>query len=121
MPKRQIASAGRLILMSGRRLTATFTPTAIRDLEDIARRSTNIWGKLQSEKYQMELKKAFERLSDHPLIGRVRPDFGDSIRSIAAANHLIVYRQKDDELTILRIMDSRRDVTSAFPSQSDDL
>ena len=59
----------------------------------------------------------FDLMAEQPGMGRLRPEFGPSIRSISVENHVIYYRH-DGEVLIARVLHGRRDQAAAW-SESD--
>ncbi|MCK9918802.1 type II toxin-antitoxin system RelE/ParE family toxin [Microbacteriaceae bacterium K1510] len=56
----------------------------------------------------------FSRLSRFPFIGRDRSHLISGIRSLVVGNYVIFYRIEADQVTVLRILDGRRDIDSEF-------
>ncbi|NOT62121.1 MAG: type II toxin-antitoxin system RelE/ParE family toxin [Acidobacteria bacterium] len=56
----------------------------------------------------------FELLSDHPLMGRLRPEFAPDLRSFIEGRYLIFYRLVFDEIEIVRIIHGARDLGAIF-------
>ncbi len=61
-----------------------------------------------------EFQAKFARLSRFPFIGRDRSHLMSGARSLVAGNYVIFYRIEEDRVTVLRIMDGRRDIDSEF-------
>jgi toxin ParE1/3/4 len=55
----------------------------------------------------------FELLSEHPRMGRLRPEFGQGVRSFTVENHVIYYRHERDVL-IARVLHGLRDQAAAW-------
>jgi toxin ParE1/3/4 len=55
----------------------------------------------------------FELLSEQPRMGRLRPEFGDGVRSFTVENHVIYYRHEGDVL-IARVLHGRCDQAAAW-------
>lgn len=57
----------------------------------------------------------FVLLSTHPYIGRSRSDdLGPGRRSFPVGEYVIIYRVKDNDALILRVVHSRRDLEALF-------
>jgi toxin ParE1/3/4 len=56
----------------------------------------------------------FELLANHPLIGQARNDLGEGLRCTVAGNYVIVYRPRQDEIEIVRVVHGARDIRSLF-------
>jgi toxin ParE1/3/4 len=55
----------------------------------------------------------FELLAEQPRMGRLRPEFGEGVRSFTVENYVIYYRHQGDVL-VARVLDGRRDQTAAW-------
>ena len=55
----------------------------------------------------------FELLAEQPRMGRLRPEFGEGIRSFTVENYVIYYRHEGDVLGA-RVLQGRRDQTAAW-------
>ena len=54
----------------------------------------------------------FERLAAQPRMGRLRPEFGEGVRSFAVESYVIYYHAED--VLIARILHGRRDQAAAW-------
>lgn len=54
--------------------------------------------------------KAVERLADYPGLGQVRPEIGETARSLTVGNYLVLYRVAADAVEIARVMHGARDL-----------
>jgi len=61
-----------------------------------------------------EFQATFVRLSRFPFIGRDRSHLMSGVRSLVLGNYVVFYRLEADRVTVLRIMDGRRDIDSEF-------
>jgi toxin ParE1/3/4 len=55
----------------------------------------------------------FGLLAEQPRVGRLRPEFGASVRSFTVENH-VIYHRHDGEVLIARILHGRRDQVAAW-------
>jgi toxin ParE1/3/4 len=55
-----------------------------------------------------------ELLAEQPRIGRVRPEFGEGVRSLTVENHIIYYRHDGQAVLIARVLHGRRDQVAAW-------
>ena len=55
----------------------------------------------------------FQLLAEQPRMGRLRPEFGEGVRSFAVENHVIYYRH-ESEVLIARVLHGRRDQAAAW-------
>ena len=67
------------------------SPEAISDLQNIYDFTVGEWGEAQAEKYLNEIYAVFERLTQYPSIGRLRPELADGLRSIPIGAHVIFF------------------------------
>ena len=54
-----------------------------------------------------------ELLAEQPRIGRLRPEFGEGVRSLAVESYVIYYRH-EGEVFVARVLHGRRDQTAAW-------
>jgi toxin ParE1/3/4 len=59
----------------------------------------------------------FEVLAEQPRMGRIRPEFGEGVRSFAVENYVIYYRHEGAVL-VARVLHGRRDQTAAWSESS---
>ena len=55
----------------------------------------------------------FELLAEQPRMGRLRPEFGEGVRSFTVENHVIYYRPERD-VVVARVLHGRRDQIAAW-------
>ena len=55
----------------------------------------------------------FELLAAQPRMGRLRPEFGERVRSFVVENYVVYYRH-DGDLLIARVLHGRRDQAAAW-------
>ena len=90
------------------------SPEAIVDLQDIYDFTLDEWGEAQAEKYLNEIYSVFDRLTQHPNIGRLRAELSDGLRSTPVGAHVIYFMPWQDHLAIVRVLHGARDVESEF-------
>ena len=56
----------------------------------------------------------FDQLTRFPFIGRERPSLAPDLRSVVVGTHLIFYTVGSDWITIVRVIDGRRDIDEEF-------
>jgi toxin ParE1/3/4 len=61
-----------------------------------------------------EFEQKFVNLSRFPSIGRDRSNLIKGLRSIVLGNYVVFYRIEADRVTIMRILDGRRDIDAEF-------
>jgi len=91
-----------------------FTDRAAADLLEIGRYTKQTWGIEQARRYREELEVALQRLSLAPNVGRPREAIAPGVRSCRVASHIAFYVQRNDRITILRLLHPSMDVDAAF-------
>lgn len=91
------------------KLKYRLTVAAEQDYADILRYTLQTWGKKQYNKYRMLLRKALERVADHPALGKRRDELCSGCLSYPAGKHVIFYRSTDTGIEILRILHDSMD------------
>ena len=91
-------------------------PSAIRDIDVTTEYITesNDADIVRALQYRDRLIKRFDRLTVFPNRGRLRPEFGEGVRSLPAQPSVIFYRVVGDVVQILRVLDGRRDLQVVF-------
>ena len=56
----------------------------------------------------------FAQLGRFPFIGRPRPSLAPGLRSLIAGAYLIFYTVEAEQITIVRVIDSRMDIDAEF-------
>ena len=93
------------------------TRRALADLLDIARYTRESWGRTQAQLYREELELSFQKLALSPGLGRARADVAPSVRSFPIARHIAFYVEREDGITLLRVLHPGMDVARAFPEK----
>jgi toxin ParE1/3/4 len=65
-------------------------------------------------KFIEDLNRVCQRLADHPLMGRQRPDLGENVRSFPIGNYLVFYVPENDGIVVARIIYGGRDLPEVF-------
>jgi toxin ParE1/3/4 len=91
-----------------------FTARAAADLREIGRYTKKTWGTEQARRYREELEIALQKLSLSPNVGRQREAIAPGVRSFRVASHIAFYVQRNDGITILRLLHPSMDVDAAF-------
>jgi plasmid stabilization system protein ParE len=91
----------------------TFSPQARRDLADIVDFLLDFASPQTARKYEIEIRRVIDNLSDLPSIGSPRRVFGPNVRILIVRPFLIFYedRSEQGEVEILRILHGSRDIT----------
>jgi toxin ParE1/3/4 len=67
-----------------------------------------------AESLALEIDRKFQNLSRFPFIGRERSSLAPGIRSIVAGAYVIFYTIDSDRISIVRVLDGRRDIDAEF-------
>ncbi len=89
------------------------TESAAADQADILEDLNFKSGKRTALKYRGFFSRLYDRLETHPASGPRRPALGADIRIGIISPYIVIYRYSPNEgvVTVLRIVDGRRDVT----------
>lgn len=90
-----------------------FSPLAEQDLEDIADYIAAD-NPARALSFVQELREQCERISANPLGYRLRPEFGEDIRSCAHGRYAIFFISGSDGVTVVCILHGARDFPSIF-------
>jgi toxin ParE1/3/4 len=55
-----------------------------------------------------------EMLAEHPFVGRLRPEFGQGVRSFPVGNYLIFYTPSRDGIDVARVIYGGHDLPEVF-------
>lgn len=77
---------------------------AVEDFTIIYEYSLLNFGVVQADKYTDLLEHTFHLLSNSPLMGHKCPKIGEEIRRYDHQRHAIFYRQRDNDIFIIRIL-----------------
>ena len=55
----------------------------------------------------------FELLAEQPRVGRLRPEFGEGVRSFTVENY-VIYSRHDEVVLIARVLHGRRDQAAVW-------
>jgi toxin ParE1/3/4 len=86
---------------------------AERDLEEISSYVADGASAVTADRLIDAIFERFELLVEQPGIGRLRPEFGEGVRSFVVENYVIYYRF-DGALLIARVLHGRRDQFAAW-------
>jgi toxin ParE1/3/4 len=100
--------------MSARRPRLVFTPEAQIDVRDVLAFTERNWGKAHREEYERLIARTVDQILRFPSLGRLRPEYGSTIRSLLARQHVIVYQTTDTEIIIVRVLHMRREAPGEF-------
>ena len=89
-----------------------FTSQAREDLLEIWVYVTTHSSETIADRVYDAIERSCRRLSDHPQVGRVRPEIHQQARSLVVERWLVLYRAVEDGVEIVRIIDGARDLTA---------
>lgn len=83
------------------------SPRARRDFIDILRYTGETWGEQQLGVYRDKIDEALQQLGRNPSLGHHRSDLPDTHRAYLVGSHIIVYRDQDTRIAVVRILHQR--------------
>ena len=87
-------------------------PAAENDLSDIWLQGAANWGLEQTDRYADGLFLLFDLLVEFPEIARERAEFSPAVRIHPSGAHLVIYRQADQGIEIIRILHGHQNLTA---------
>lgn len=88
------------------------SPAAEADLSGIWLEGASRWGVAQAEHYADGLFALFDLLVEFPEIARERAEFSPAVRIHPSGAHLVIYRQADQGIEIIRILHGHQHLTA---------
>lgn len=88
----------------------TISKPAQRDLANIYNYTLTNWGENQFKKYSKRIDDGFKLIIENPQIGKARLEY----YSLMIEQHIIFYKIKDDEISIVRILHKKMDFDTNF-------
>jgi len=85
---------------------------ALKDIDNIWEYTLDTWSKAQANKYYKKIFSAIGTICDNPEIGKSIEDLKSGHRIAKVKFHLIVYKKKNSNIYIDRILHQRMDVES---------
>lgn len=85
------------------------------DLEGIYTYTVQQWSAAQAIRYVTELNVGLQALAIGQILGRARSDLAEGYLSRPIGAHLIIYREMDDALFVVRILHASMDVPRHLP------
>jgi toxin ParE1/3/4 len=85
-------------------------PQAEDDLRSIRTYTRRTWGDAQARTYLSAIRAAIKRAAQFPDLGSPHAHSRHSYRTMRVGSHLIVYRDSDDILLVVRILHERMDI-----------
>lgn len=87
-------------------------PAAEQDLSDIGLKGAATWGVEHAEHYADGLFALFDLLVEFPKIARERTELSPSVRIHPSGAHLVIYRQVDQGIEIIRILHGHQNLAA---------
>ncbi len=85
------------------------TRPAIRDLAEIGRYTRENWGEEQARHYRAALTARLKWLCRNKSLWHERPELGEGIHTFPEQSHVIVFREYENGIEILRFLHARMD------------
>lgn len=60
------------------------------------------------------IERKLQMLAGHPELGQERSDLGEGLRCITAGSYVLMYRPTADEILLVRVVHSARDIDALF-------
>jgi toxin ParE1/3/4 len=87
-------------------------PAAGDDLSNIWLEGAASWGVEQAERYADGLFALFDLLVEFPEIARERTEFSPPVRIHPSGAHLVIYRQVEQGIEIIRVLHGHQNLTA---------
>jgi len=84
------------------------SPAADADLRDIWLYTARNWSVEQADRYTDALQRSLDTIVAMPEIARERREFSPPVRVQPSAQHVIIYRIRDDHIVVLRVLSGRQ-------------
>jgi toxin ParE1/3/4 len=94
-------------------MTYRLAPLAERDLEEIWLYVASDASPSTADRLIDAFVERFDLLVEQPWMGRLRPEFGEGVRSFVVESHVIYYRHEGD-VQIARVLHGSRDHAAAW-------
>ena len=101
--------------MSYRELPVRLSRKAMQDFIDILQYTGEQWGPLQLEVYRDKLNEALLVIGRTPHIGRTRNDMPSLYRAYLVGSHVVIYRNEDQDIGVVRILHQRMSPLQHLP------
>jgi len=90
------------------------TPRAKEDLRGIWNYTADVWDEARADHYIKELFERFDKLAQHPRMGKHRPNIQEGYYSFPHASHLVFYLIAKNDIHIIGVPHKEMDVISYF-------
>ncbi len=85
------------------------TRPAVRDLAEIGRYTRDRWGEKQARRYRAAISARLRWLCQNKSLWHARPELHEGICTYPEHSHVIVFKEYEDGIEILRILHERMD------------
>ena len=85
------------------------TAEALDDFTDIIQYTIQEWGEKQALRYKDKIDNGFQIIIANPEIGLERSDLLPNYRAFSIEHHFVVYRLKENIITVIRILHKKMD------------
>jgi toxin ParE1/3/4 len=92
-------------------ITYVLSVAAENDLDDIYDFTAANFGDEKAVEYLLGLESLFCALAAQLLLGRMRPEVRDGLRSISYVSHIVFYRHQASSVKIVRVLHASRDLS----------
>jgi len=82
-------------------------PRARQDFIDILRYTGETWGPKQLQVYRDKIDEALQLLARSSGLGHYRPDLPDTHRAYLVGSHVVIYRDHETKIAVVRILHQR--------------
>jgi len=82
-------------------------PQARQDFVDILRYTGKTWGQGQLHTYRDKINDALQLIGGNPALGHHSPDLPQTHRLYLVGSHVIVYREQEAAIAVVRILHQR--------------
>lgn len=83
------------------------SPRARQDFIDILRYTGETWGQGQLHVYRDKINDALQLLARNPAVGHTSPELPETHRLYFVGSHVVVYRDQETAIAIVRILHQR--------------
>jgi toxin ParE1/3/4 len=99
-------------------LELVVSPRARRDLKGIWKHTKKTWGAAQADKYLQDVDHEIAQLTTFPDLGVSYEHIRAGYRALHVKHHRVFYRQKKQNIEIIRVLHEVMDIKSHFKGSS---
>lgn len=93
------------------------SPRARQDFIDILRYTGESWGQGQLHIYRDKINDALQLIARNPGLGHRSPELPETHRLYLVGSHVIVYRDQETTLAVVRLLHQRMSISLWIPSE----